>query len=132
MGGWQALEDNAMATGKQMLEAVLEAVKRRPDENELRINQFDIGDLLKLDVAELHELGVADEQAELIVADLAHEKLTELSAWVGALLVMDKEQRHLIPGEGIRRTAGTWADGREYDPDALVEEIRQLRNPTRR
>ncbi len=121
-----------MATGKQMLKAVLEAAKRRPEQSELRINEFDIGDLLKLDVNELHELGVADEQAELIVADLANESLTELSAWVGTSLVKDEAQKHLIPGEGIRRTAGTWADGREYDPDALVEEIRQLRNPTRR
>lgn len=121
-----------MATGKQMLEAVLEVVKLQPEQNELRINEFDIGDLLKLDVNELHELGVADEQAKLIVADLANESLTELSGWVGITLIQDKEPKNLIPGEGIRRTAGLWADDREYDPDALVEEIRQLRNPTAR
>ena len=118
-----------MATGKQMLEAVLEVVKRQPDVSELRINQFDIGDLLKLDVSELHELGVADEQAELIAADLSKESLAELSAWLGTTLVKDKDQKHLIPGEGIRRTAGIWANGND-DPDAIVEEIRQLRNPT--
>ena len=117
-----------MATGRQMLEAVLAAVERQPDASELRINQFDIGDLLKLNAVELQELGVAEEQVEQIVTDLSKEGLAELSDWIGTRLVEDKDQKNLIPGEGIRRTAGIWADGND-DPDAIVEEIRRLRNP---
>ncbi|MBX9789819.1 MAG: hypothetical protein K2Y37_12950 [Pirellulales bacterium] len=120
-----------MATGLQMLEAVLAAVKRQPGASELRINQFDLEDLLKLNAVELRELDVADEQANRIVTDLSKESLAELSEWIGVALVEDKDQKNLIPGEGIRRTAGIWADGND-DPDAIVEEIRRLRNPTLR
>jgi len=117
-----------MATGKQMLEAVLQAVRAHPDQKELRLSVFDAYDLEKLTPSELQGFGVDSQRSELISGDLLNGSLGELSNWLGVRLVPDKVQKNLIPGEGLRRTAGIWWTG-DYDPDALVEEIRRLRNP---
>ena len=117
-----------MATGKEMLTAVIEAVKRKPELKELPISTFDAYDLFKATAVDLKELGIDGPRAEAIGCDLHNESLTELSAWLGVTLVKLRQTRNLIPGEGIRRTAGLWWNG-DYDLDAIVEEIRQLRNP---
>jgi hypothetical protein len=117
-----------MATGKQMLEAVLQVVRAQPGIAELRLSFFDAYDLFKLRARDLQELGVDIERSELISHDLLEENLGELNSWLGTRLVPDKLQKNLIPGEGVRRTAGIWWTG-DYDPDRLVDEIRQLRNP---
>ncbi|HEX4147059.1 MAG TPA: hypothetical protein VHY91_26410 [Pirellulales bacterium] len=117
-----------MATGKQMLEAVLQAVRSHPDQKELRLSIFDAIDLGKLTPSDLQELGVDLQRSEQISGDLLSGSFDELGNWLGTKLVRDKAAKNLIPGEGFRRTAGIWWTG-DYDPDALVEEIRQLRNP---
>ena len=117
-----------MATGKEMLEAVREAVRREPELEELRLSSFDACDLCKLTSSELVAFGVDPERAEQISADLMNGSLHELGEWLGLLLMKVKHQRSLIPGEGFRRTAGIWATGND-DPDSIVEEIRQLRHP---
>jgi hypothetical protein len=122
-----------MATGKQMLTAVLDAIKNRPGASELRISTFDAYDLFKLQPTELQEFGVDEERSEAISNDLLqNQSLSELGAWLGKTLIKVKDADNLIPGEGIRRSAGIWANGNNCDPDAIVQEIRQLRNPTAR
>jgi hypothetical protein len=117
-----------MATGKQMLEAVLVAVRSQPGLPELRLSTFDAIDLEKLTPSDLQSLGVETRKAELISGDLLNGGLDELGNWLGTRLVRDKLQKNLIPGEGFRRTAGIWWTG-DVDPDAVVEEIRRMRNP---
>jgi hypothetical protein len=117
-----------MATGKQMLEAVLQAVRSQPGLPELRLSTFDAIDLEKLTPSDLQDLGVDTAMAERISGDLLSGSFDELGNWLGTKLVRDKAAKNLIPGEGLRRTAGIWWTG-DYDPDAVVEEIRQLRNP---
>jgi hypothetical protein len=117
-----------MATGKQMLEAVLQAVRSQPGLPELRLSTFDAIDLEKLTPSDLQSLGVDTGKAERIGGDLLSGSFDELGNWLGTKLVRDKAAKNLIPGEGLRRTAGIWWTG-DYDPDAVVEEIRQLRNP---
>lgn len=117
-----------MATGKQMLEAVQDAVRRRPELTELRISIFDSYDLFKLKPSDLSDMGVECEHAELISSDLLKGSLNQLGNWLGMRLIKDKNQRNLIQGEGFRRTSGIWANGND-DPDSIVEEVRQLRNP---
>jgi hypothetical protein len=130
MRRWQAPEDKTMATGMEMLRAVMDVIAQEPSENGLLISRFDVDDLMQLEPAELQSLGVDDKRAEAIVADLREGCVEQLSDWLGRKLIKVQQLKSIIPGEGIRRTAGLWADEREYDPDALVEEIRQLRNPT--
>jgi len=121
-----------MASGMEMLRAVMDAIAQEPNESELLISRFDVDDLMQLEPVELTSLGFEADRAEAIVADLREGCVDQLSAWLGRKLVKMQQLKSIIPGEGIRRKAGLWADEREYDPDALVEEIRQLRNPTRR
>jgi hypothetical protein len=111
-----------------MLEAVKNTVQGNPQIVELRLSLFDAYDLFKLKPSDLVEFGIESKRAESICGDLLRGSLSELSDWLGVQLVKDKRQRNLIPGEGFRRTAGIWATGND-DPDAIVEEIRRLRNP---
>jgi hypothetical protein len=120
-----------MAGGKEMLTAVLNAVKKQPEHKELRLSTFDAYDLFKVQPSDLRELGVECERAEAISNDLFKKNLAELSAWLGVTLVKDRTARNLIPGEGLRRTAGIWANGND-DLDSIVEEIRRLRHPEAR
>jgi hypothetical protein len=117
-----------MATGRQMLEAVLQAIRSQPALPELRLSTFDAIDLEKLTPSDLQGFGVDAKTCELICGDLLNESLDELGNWLGTKLVRDKAAKNLIPGEGFRRTAGIWWNG-VYDPDAWTEEIRQMRNP---
>jgi hypothetical protein len=117
-----------MATGAQMLTAVLDAIKMQPGLKELRLSTFDACDLFKLHPSDLQEFVSDCTRAGAIGGDLLNGSLAELSDWLGVELVMDKRQKNLIPGEGFRRTAGIWAAG-NGDPDSIVEEVRQLRNP---
>ena len=117
-----------MATGKEMLKAVLDAVRSRPDQKELRLSIFDTYDLFKLTPGDLQEFGLDSVWSEHISGDLLNGSLAELSDWLGTRLVKDKLQKNLIPGEGVRRTAGMW-EATDDDPDVLVEEIRRLRSP---
>ena len=119
-----------MATGIQMLEAVREAIKRQPGVKELSLSMFDSTDLFELRASDLEGLGVDRERADVISADLANESFVEFGAWLGVKLIRDTHHKNLIPGEGLRRSAGAWAvEGEELDIDALVQEIRQLRHP---
>lgn len=117
-----------MATGKQMLQAVIDAMRSQPTANELRLSIFDTYDLCKLTPGDLQGFGLDIERSEAVSRDLSNGSLGELSHWLGTTLVKDKRQRNLIRGEGVRRTAGIWATS-DDDPDALVEEIRRLRHP---
>lgn len=117
-----------MATGAQMLTAVLDAIKLQPGLKELRLSPFDAYDLFKLQSSELQELGADPKRAKAVSSDLLDGSLAALSDWIGIKLVKDKQQKNLIPGEGFRRSAGIWAAG-NGDADSIVEEIRQLRNP---
>jgi hypothetical protein len=118
-----------MATGKQMLEAVLHVVRSQPGLPELRLSIFDAIDLGKLKPSDLQSFGLDVQKSERISGDLFNGNLDELGTWLGTKLVKDHLQKNLIPGEGFRRTAGIWATT-DLDPDRLVEEIRQLRNPS--
>jgi hypothetical protein len=117
-----------MATGTQMLAAVLDAIHQDPALKELRLSVFDAYDLFRLRPSDLQGLGVDSGRAQIISSDLMNGSLAELSAWLGVILVKDKQKKNLIPGEGFRRTAGIWAAGND-DPDSIVEEIHRLRNP---
>jgi hypothetical protein len=117
-----------MATGKEMLEAVRHVLRSQPSLRELRISVFDALDLEKLTPSDLRSLNLSVDESERITSDLLTGSLEELGNWLGTKLVKDHRQRNLIPGEGFRRTAGIWATG-DDDPDALVDEIRELRNP---
>lgn len=117
-----------MATGTQMLKAVRDFLSVHPEAKQLRLSTFDCYDLFKLKPSDLESFGVAGKRAEQISTDLLAGSLAELSSWLGVELIKDKAQKNLIPGEGVRRTAGIWADGND-DPDSVVEEIRRLRNP---
>ena len=116
-----------MATGKKMLEAVRHVLQAQPNLRELRLSMFDAIDLGKLTPSDLQSFGVGIKESEQIGTDLLQGSLDELGKWLGTKLVKDHRQRNLIPGEGFRRAAGIW--GSSDDPDALVEEVRQLRNP---
>jgi hypothetical protein len=121
-----------MATGRQMLAAVLDAIKQPPKLKELRLSVFDAYDLFKLRPGDLQEFGADCQRAEAISSDLLNGSLAELSAWLDITLVKDKQKKkNLIPGEGFRRTAGIWATGND-NPDSMVEEIHRLRNPEAR
>jgi hypothetical protein len=122
-----------MATGKQMLVAVHDAIKRRPELKELKLSVFDVYDLFKLRPGDLQDIdpAISIDRSELISSDLREHGLAELSEWLGVKLIKDKYQKNLIPGEGLRRTAGLWAGGND-DPDAMAEEIRRLRHPEAR
>ena len=119
-----------MATGKEMLTAVRQAIKERGT-NELRLSTFDVYDLFKLTPDDLVDVGFSPEIAEITSADLLKGNLSELSRCLGVQLTKDKQQKNLIPGEGIRRTAGIWAnsDGSVQSYEEMVNEIRQLRHP---
>ena len=119
-----------MATGKQMLQAVLNTIQAKPELKELKLSVFDAYDLFKLRPSDLQELypAMSIDRSEAISSDLLDRSLSELSNWVGVELAKDQHQKNLIPGEGIRRQAGIWSAGND-DPDSIVEEIRRLRNP---
>ena len=117
-----------MASGKQMLQAVVDAIRSQPDKKELRLSIFDSYDLFKLKPSDLQDFGLDIKTSERISGDLLDESLIELSNWLDTTLVKDAQQKNLIPGEGVRRTAGIWATS-DDDPDAMVDEIRRLRNP---
>ena len=116
-----------MATGKEMLAALRQAVQRNSSVRELRISPFDASDLFKLQPNDLKDFGADVHVARVICQDLARRDFGKLSEWLEISIVPDTSARNLIPGEGIRRTAGVWATGND-DPDAIVDEIRRMRN----
>lgn len=116
-----------MATGKQMLKAVRDALCEQPDRKELPISVFDAYDLFKLTADDLVEAGLDRPRAESICADLLQASLAQLSEWLGVKVFSQKGQKNLIPGEGIRRTAGIWANGENVTPESLIEELRAMR-----
>ena len=109
-----------MATGRQMLEAVWDALKATPESREFRLSIFDPYDLLKLTTADLVDFGVDERRAEEIDRDLLNGNLEKLGECLGVRLIKDKHQRNLIPLEGIRRTHGVWANDTPSDPNTVV------------
>lgn len=94
-----------MATGKEMLDAVIKAIYASPGIRELRLSPFDVYDLFKLTPIDLLTQCKDREQADAVSFDLSHEHLDKLSELLGVKLTKDREQKNLIPGEGIRRSA---------------------------
>ncbi len=121
-----------MATGKQMLVAVKYELQQHPELQELTLNQFDVEDLCRAEARDLEDFGATPEQAACVVCDLKQGELVKLNQWLGVKLIpSEKLVRNLIPGEGIRRSAGSWWTGLDT-PESIVQEIRDMRNATTR
>ncbi len=99
-----------MATGREMLDAVIKAIHANPGIKELRLSPFDVYDLFKLTPIDLLPHCDSRESADAVSSDLSHEHLDKLSELLGVKLTKYREQKNLIPGEGIRRQAGAWAN----------------------
>jgi hypothetical protein len=99
-----------MATGKEMLDAVRSHLKVHPDSKELRLNVCDTSDLCELTANDLAPLVGDTQRVAQIFRDLAQQRLESLGDLLGVKLITDPDQCNLIPGAGIRRTEGIWAD----------------------
>lgn len=118
-----------MATGLEMYDALVRAAATRPN-GEMTVNGFDAEDLGKLTADELRSRGVDAITANRIVNELGKGNLRELGQAVGVELSIDERQPNLIPGEGIRRSAGAFADD-EQTFDEMLEELDRIRHPER-
>lgn len=120
-----------MATGREMLAAVRQAIARAPERKALRLSTFDFYDLLKLDRdALLDEFDIDRQMAATVADDLANDgSLVKLGELLGVELLKDKNQKNLIPGEGIRRSAGVLATDVPMTADEIAEEIERMRYP---
>jgi hypothetical protein len=119
-----------MATGLEMLDALKSATRDLPAHSEFAVNPFDKLDLCKLTVADLLQRGFDTAIAERVVEDLNRQSVAALGTHLGLELKVDKKAPNLIPGEGLKRTAGALKD----DPETLEEMLDfldRLRHPTR-
>ncbi len=119
-----------MATGLEMLDALRSAIRDLPCGSAFSVNQFDKLDLCKLTLDELQQRGVNGVVGEQIVAKLSHQDLTALGQHLGIRLEMDNEAENLIPGEGIKRTAGALRDDPETFEE-MLDYLERLRHPQR-
>lgn len=119
-----------MASGSQMLEAVQKAIKDLPHGAVFKLSGFDAKDLYKLEPEQLKAASFSDATIDEVVRELRspHPSLNKLGAALGVRLVIDSNQKNLIPGEGIRRSMGIWANGDDA-VQSMVDEVRMLRNP---
>ena len=118
-----------MATGLEMYDALLRAIAVRGN-GTIRVNKFDAEDLSKLSAADLRLRGVDAARAERVVSELAEGNLAVLGDVVGALVTIEQHEPNLIPGEGIRRSAGSLAD-EEQTMEEMFEELDRIRHPER-
>lgn len=118
-----------MATGLEMYDALVRATAARGN-GTLAVNEFDAEDLTKLTAADLCLRGVDAPRAERVVSDLAQGNLRELGSAVGVHLTINENEPNLIPGEGIRRSAGSLAD-EEQTMEEMLEELGRIRHPER-
>ena len=120
-----------MATGKQMLVAVKYELQQHPDLKELTLNRFDVEDLCRAEAIDLQDFGAPLDLAAEIVSDLRQGSLDKLGQWLGVKLNKVARHPNLIPGEGFRRTASILWTGNDTI-ESVVQEVRELRNPTPR
>ena len=118
-----------MATGLEMYDALVRAITARGN-GTVAINEFDAEDLTKLTAADLHLRGIDAARAEHIASELANGNLSELENVVRARLTIEQHEPNLIPGEGIRRSAGSLAD-EEQTMEEMFEELDRIRHPER-
>ncbi len=119
-----------MATGLEMFDALRQATSRLAARAEFKINDFDTEDLMRLSAADLARRGFDPSIAERVARDLAGGRLDELSAALNVPLRVDHDVKNLIPGEGLRRTAGVLAnDGQTMEE--MLEELDRIRHPER-
>jgi hypothetical protein len=118
-----------MATGLEMYDALVQAIAAR-NNGRIAVNEFDAEDLAKLTRDELVSRGVDTAQANRIVSDLGTGNLRELGKAVGVDLSVEERQPNLIPGEGIRRSAGALADD-DQTMEEMFEELDRIRHPER-
>ncbi|HET6880358.1 MAG TPA: hypothetical protein VFI31_09395 [Pirellulales bacterium] len=118
-----------MATGLEMYDALVKVVAARHN-GALAVNEFDAEDLTKLTADDLRSRGVDAKQADCIVAELGRGSLRELGKSVGVEITIEDRQPNLIPGEGIRRSAGSLADD-EQTMEEMFEELDRIRHPER-
>ncbi len=119
-----------MATGLEMLDALRAAIRDLPAGSDFRVNIFDKLDLCKLTLADLHQVGFDGTVAEQIMDALNRQDITALGKHLGIRLGVDKDAENLIPGEGLKRTAGALKD----DPESfeeMLEYLDRLRHPQR-
>jgi hypothetical protein len=118
-----------MATGLEMYDALVRAIAARGN-GAIAVNEFDAEDLSKLTADDLRLRGVDAARAERIASELARGNLWELGNAVGAHLTIEQHKPNLIPGEGIRRSAGSLAD-EEQTMEETFEELDRIRHPER-
>lgn len=118
-----------MATGLEMYDALLRAIAARGN-GAIAVNKFDAADLTKLTADELRSRGMDSVRAEHVADELAGGGLAKLGNVVGVRLTIDAQQANLIPGEGIRRSAGSLADD-EQTLEEIFEELHRIRHPER-
>lgn len=118
-----------MATGLEMYDALVRVIGARGN-GTLAVNEFDAEDLSKLTAADLRLRGIEAAQAERVASELARGNLGELGNAVGARLEIERHEPNLIPGEGIRRSAGSLAD-EEQTMGEMFEELDRIRHPER-
>lgn len=118
-----------MATGLEMYDALVRAIAARGN-GAIAVNEFDAEDLAKVTAPDLRSRGVDAARAERIVGELVKGNLRELGNVVGANLTIERYEPSLIPGEGIRRSAGSLADD-EQTMDEMFEELDRIRLPER-
>jgi hypothetical protein len=118
-----------MATGLEMYDALVRAIAARVNGTQA-VNEFDAEDLTRLTAADLRLRGIDAARAERVASELARGNLRELENVVGARLTIERNKPNLIPGEGIRRSAGSLAD-EEQTLEDMFEELDRIRHPER-
>ncbi|MBI2826583.1 MAG: hypothetical protein HYX69_18070 [Planctomycetia bacterium] len=89
---------------------------------------FDKLDLCKLTAPDLISRGFDESVAKRVSADLLRGNVEQLSDAIGIELRVERVARWLIPGEGIRRSAGALADEDET-LDQTLRELDEIRHP---
>lgn len=118
-----------MATGLEMYDALVRAIAVRGN-GAIAVNEFDAEDLARLTADDLRLRGIDAARAERIASELVKGNLRELADVVGARLTVEQHEPNLIPGEGIRRSAGSLAD-EEQTMEEMFEELDHIRHPER-
>ncbi len=119
-----------MATGLEMLDALQAATRDLPHGSEFHLNQFDKLDLCKLTLADLQHRGLEGAVAENITDELNRQHVTALGEHLGVRLEVNKDAENLIPGEGLKRTAGALRDDPETFEE-MLDYLDRLRHPQR-
>lgn len=118
-----------MATGLEMYDALVRAIAARGN-GAIAVNEYDAEDLTRLTAADLRLRGIDAARAERVAGELSKGNLRELGSVVGAYLTIEQHEPNLIPGEGIRRSAGSLAD-EEQTMEEMFDELDRIRHPER-